>query len=137
MKKNINKKTNKNDKMPTALKVVFALSLLWILGSIFALSGRLELGIPFFGFYLYGFSAGLVVYLLDIIGPIAFLIGLWNKKTWAVPVAYTYLIIFILNSIVALFTLRDKFTTGQILIPALVYFIFLATICKNKKYFNK
>ena len=122
--------------IPLSLKILFIIFILWIIGSIFAIKGRYDLGLPFFGIFVYGIVASFIVLILDIIGPILFLIGLWNKKTWAPIVALTYISIFILNSLVAIFTIRDELGFIPILIPLLFNVVFLIIIYSNKKYFN-
>jgi len=94
--------------IPLSLKILSVLFVLWIIGSVMNISARYELGLPFFGMWVTGIIASVIVLLLDIVGPIAFLFGLWNRKSWALPVAYTYMGIFILNSAVALFTVREQ-----------------------------
>jgi hypothetical protein len=122
--------------IPTSLKIVFVLSIIWTIGSFFAISQRYEQGLPFFGFYIYGIIASLIILILDIIGPILFLYGVWNKKSWTLKIAATYILIFILNSIFTVFTFRNEFGTIQLLMLAIVYGIFLSIIYKNKKHFN-
>ena len=120
--------------IPTALKILFVFITLWILGSITGLPMRYEQGLPFMGFYLYGLSASLVVLLLDIIGPLAFLTGLWKRMSWAPKVAYTYNGVFILNSIIALLLFREQLGIVQILIPTTVSIIFVSVIYAKRNY---
>ena len=122
--------------IPRSLKVVFVLSGLWVFGSFFAISGRYELGLPFFGLWVHGFFAGFVVLLLDIIGPAAFMYAVWMRKSWGARVAYLYMVTFILNSVVALFTFKEQLGIMPILMPAVITSVFLYVVYKNRKYFN-
>ncbi len=130
-------KTEKGWKpIPLSLKVLFVVLGLWVLGSVFAIPMRLELGVPFFGFYVYGITASLIVVILDMLAPAAFLVALWNKKSWAVPFAFLYMGVFVANSVVALFTVRELLGTMPIIMPALFNIIFLIVIYTKRDYFN-
>jgi hypothetical protein len=122
--------------IPLSLKILFGLLVLWTVGSVMGISTRFEQGLPFFGMFVYGMTASLIVLILDIIGPIAFLYGLWTRKRWAVPVAITYMGIFILNSVVALFTVREQLGLLPILIPALFNVGFIIVLYTKKGYFR-
>ena len=122
--------------IPLPLKILSVLFVLWTIGSVFAITERGELGLPFFGMFLYGTAASLVVLFLDILGPLIFLFGLWNRKSWAPLLAYGYIGIFVLNGIVALFTVREQFGLPQILIPTLVSVAFIIVIYLKKIYFK-
>lgn len=122
--------------IPLSLKILFVVLGLWTLGSVFALPGRYELGLPFFGLWVSGILAGLIVLVLDIVGPIAFLFALWTRKSWGPSVAYTYMGIFILNSVVALFTVREQLGFMPILMPALFTAVFLLVVYSKRSYFE-
>lgn len=123
--------------IPLSLKILFVLFILWAIGSIFALPIRYEAGLPFFGVFVYGIVAGLIVLLLDILAPLTFVFGLWNRKPWAPTFALSYTAIFILNSAVALFTVREQLGLTPILIPSLLNVVFFAVIYKKRSYFKK
>ena len=122
--------------IPISLKIIFVLFILWIFGSIMSISMRYELGLPFFGNYINGFIAALIVFLLDILGPILFLYGLWNRKSWTNMIAYIFISIFVLNSVFALIYFRELLGIMPIVIPALVYLVFMIIINLNKNYFE-
>ncbi|MBT3407559.1 hypothetical protein HOK68_01225 [Candidatus Woesearchaeota archaeon] len=122
--------------IPISLKIIFVLFILWIFGSIMSISMRYELGLPFFGNYISGFIAALIVFLLDILGPILFLYGLWNRKSWTNMIAYIFISIFVLNSVFALIYFRELLGIMPIVIPALVYLVFMIIINLNKNYFE-
>ena len=122
--------------IPISLKIIFVLFILWIFGSIMSISMRYELGLPFFGNYISGFIAALIVFLLDILGPILFLYGLWNRKSWTNMIAYIFISIFVLNSVFALIYFRELLGIMPIVIPALVYSVFMIIINLNKNYFE-
>jgi hypothetical protein len=122
--------------IPLSLKILFAVLVLWVMGSVFAIPMRSELGLPFFGLYFYGIVAGLIVFLLDIVAPITFLFALLNRKTWSVPFAFSYMGIFILNSVVAFFTIKEQLGAIPIIMPALFNIIFLIVIYTNRNYFK-
>ena len=133
-KNKINKTSWKQ--IPTSLKFVFVLSIIWIIGTFFAIPIKFQQGLPFFGMYLFGISVIPIMLFLDIIGPIIFLIGTLKRKLWAVKIATIYILIFVLNTIVALFTVREQFGIIPLSIPAIVYTVFLYIIIKNKNYYK-
>ncbi|MFC1558811.1 hypothetical protein ACFL40_05605 [candidate division KSB1 bacterium] len=122
--------------IPLLLKIIFVLFILWSVGSLFAVSTRYELGLPFFGVWVYGIVAALIVLLLDIAAPITFLFALWNRKSWAATFAFSYIAVFILNSTVAIFTVREQLGLMPVLIPALLNIIFLIVIYNKRNYFH-
>ena len=123
--------------IPLALKILAVVFVLWSVGAVMNLPNLQENGLPLFGTFIYGMSATLVVLLLDIIGPITFLFALWNRKSWAAIWAFAYIGLFILNSTVALFTVREEFGLPQILGPTVASLIFLAIIFWKRDYFAK
>ena len=132
---NENNRTEKGWKpIPLSLKILFVVFVLWAIGSVFAISERSESGLPFFGMYLYGSYAGLIVLLLDVIAPLTFLFALWNRKSWEAAFALTYIAVFILNGVVAFFTVREQLGIPQILIPSIVKVIFFIFIYKTRSY---
>ena len=120
--------------IPLSLKILFVVFVLWTIGSIFAVSTRYELGLPFFGVYVYGIAAGIIVLLLDVLAPITFLFALWNRKSWAASFALSYIVVFILNSAVAFFTVREQLGLPQILIPLVANIIFFIVIYRTRSY---
>jgi hypothetical protein len=121
--------------IPLPLKILSVVMVLWSVGSVMNLPNLMENGLPLFGVFVYGSSSFLVVLLLDIIGPLVFLYALWNRKSWAPKWAFSYIGIFILNSAVALFTVRDQLGSTQILVPIMASMIFLAVIFWKWTYF--
>ena len=115
--------------------IVFVLLVLWVIGSFFALEQRYVLGLPLLGMFVYGIKAAVVVLVLDILAPTILLYSIWNRLYLGVQIAYFYMGFFILNSIVAFFTVREVFGTNAILIPPIVTGIFLYIIHRNKNYF--
>ena len=101
------------------------------------LPNLLENGLPLFGNFVYGISAAVVVVVLDVLGPAIFLFALWNRKSWAAIWAFAYMGIFILNSAVALFTVREELGLPQILVPATASLVFLAVIYWKRSYFKQ
>ena len=122
--------------IPLSLKILFVVLILWVIGSLFAIQQRYELGLPLFGLYVYGISASLTVIILDVLAPIIFLFGLWTRKSWAALVAYAYMTIFLINGIIALFTFTEQLGLIQILIPNLAELIFLIVVYSKRKYFR-
>ena len=84
--------------------------------------------------FVYGNVASLIVLLLDVVAPITFLIALWNRKSWAATFALSYIAVFILNSTVALFTVREQLGLIQILIPTIANVIFFIVIYRTRSY---
>ncbi|MCP4980942.1 MAG: hypothetical protein GY935_10660 [Gammaproteobacteria bacterium] len=123
--------------IPLPLKILFVVFILWLVGSVVNLPNLFENGLPLFGNFVYGMTAALVVLLLDIIGPVTFLYALWNRKSWTAKWAFAYIGIFILNSTVALFTVREKLGLPQILVPTIASLIFLAVIFWKRNYFKQ
>jgi len=122
--------------IPLSLKVLSGIFMLWILGSITGISMRYEEGLPFFGIYMTGLRAGLIVVILDILAPLAFLFALFTRRSWGPRLAVTYISIFILNGVVALFMFREQLGLPQILIPTTANIIFLGLIYRSKAYFD-
>lgn len=120
--------------MPLALKVLFVVMILWTVGSVMNLPNLMTNGVPLLGTFVDGPRAFLMVLCLDIIGPLVFLYALWFRKHWAVKWAFFYIGLFILNGLVALFTLSDQLGLAQIAIPNLVSLAFLAVIYWNRSY---
>ena len=123
--------------IPLPLKILFVVFILWLVGSVMNLPNLFENGLPLFGKFVYGMTAALIVLLLDIIGPVTFLFALWNRKSWAPIWAFAYIGIFILNSTVALFTVREELGLPQLLVPTIASFIFLAVIFWKRNYFRQ
>ena len=123
--------------MPVPLKILFVVLVLWAAGSVVNAPNLMENGLPLFGTFVYGFAALSVVLMLDFIGPVAFLYALWNRKSWAVPWAFTYIGLFIVNGAVALFTVREQLGLPQILIPVLVNVVFLSVIFWQRDYCSR
>ena len=122
--------------IPLSLKTLFVIFILWAIGTVFAIPMRYESGIPFFGLWLSGIVAAVIVLLLDIVGPFTFLYALWNRKSWGPSIAYVYISIFILNSVVAIFTVREQLGLMSILMPALFNAVFLLVIYMKRDYFK-
>lgn len=122
--------------IPLLLKVVFVLFVLWAIGSLFAISTRYNEGLPLFGVFVYGIIASFIVVLLDLVAPVIFLFALWNRKSWAASFAFFYIGVFILNSIVAIFTVRNKLGLVPILIPLIANIIFFIIIFIKRNYFK-
>ena len=122
--------------LPLSIKILFVVLVLWIIGSLFAIQQRYELGLPFFGQYVYGISASFMVVFLDVLAPVTFLFGLWTRKSWAPLVAYTFMTIFLINGIIALFTFSEQLGLMQILIPNIAELIFLILVYSKRKYFK-
>ena len=122
--------------IPLSLKILFVLFVLWSIGSVLNISTRYELGLPFLGVFVYGIVASLIVLLLDVVAPITFLFALWNRKSWAASFALSYIAVFILNSAVAFFTVREQLGLMQILIPTIANIIFFIVIYRTRSYFK-
>jgi len=123
--------------IPLPLKILFVVFILWLVGSVMNLPNLFENGLPLFGNFVYGMVAALIVLLLDIIGPMTFMFALWNRKSWAAKWAFAYIGIFILNSTVALFTVREELGLTQLLVPTIASLIFLAVILWKRNYFKQ
>jgi hypothetical protein len=122
--------------VPLSLKILFVIFILWSVGSVLNAPNLYESGLPLFGVFVHGVTAILVVLLLDIVGPMTFLYALWNRKSWATVWALSYISVFILNSIVAFFTVREQLGLMQILIPTIASVIFFIVIYKKRIYFK-
>ena len=122
--------------IPLSLKILFVVFVLWSIGSVMNITERSESGLPFFGVFVYGYVASLIVLLLDVVAPLTFLFALWNRKSWAASFALSYIAVFILNGIVAFFTVREQLGIPQILIPSIVNVIFFIVIYKTRSYFK-
>lgn len=121
--------------IPLALKVLSIVMGLWAIGSAMNLPNLMANGLPVLGTFVFGISAFLVVLFLDFIGPLVFFYALWTRKSWGVAWAFFYIGLFILNGIVAFFTVSDQLGFVQILVPNLVSLVFLAVIFWKRSYF--
>lgn len=121
--------------IPLPLKILFVVFILWVVGSVMNLANLFENGLPLFGTFVYGIAAALVVLLLDIIAPLTFLFALWNRKSWAAKWAFSYIGIFLVNSAVALFTVREELGSSQLLVPTIASVIFVVVIYWKRDYF--
>jgi len=122
--------------IPLSLKILFVVFILWSIGTVLNLSNLYQSGLPLLGIFTYGIVASLIAILLDIVGPMTFLYALWNRKSWAPKWALSYIGFFILNSIVALFTVREELGLVQILVPTIASVIFFAVIYWKRGYFK-
>lgn len=122
--------------IPLALKVLCLVMVLWAIGSAMNLANLMENGLPVFGSFVFGIGALLVVLFLDFIGPLIFFYALWNRKSWGVTWAFFYIGLFVLNGIVALFTVSGQLGFAPILVPNLVILAFLAVIFWKRSYFT-
>jgi len=66
--------------IPWPLKILAVVLVLWAVGSAMNLPNLLSNGQPFFGVFVSGTAALLVVLFFDFIGPFVFLQALWNRK---------------------------------------------------------
>lgn len=122
--------------IPLPLKILFVVYILWMLGTVMNLPNLYENGLPLFGTFIDGIAAVLFAVLLDFVGPVVFLVGLWQRKSWAPWWALGYLGVFILNTGVALVMVSHVLGVPQILIPLVVSAAFLAVIFWKKDYFS-
>ena len=122
--------------MPLPLKILAALMILWALGAIMNIPNLMENGLPLLGNFVFGSTAVLIVTALDIIGPLVFLYALWHRKSWAILWAFGYIGLFVLNGIVAFFSVREQLGTPQILAPTIVGALFFAVIFWQRRYFR-
>lgn len=122
--------------IPMPLKILFPVFILWVIGSVMNLPYLYENGLPLFGNFVNGTAAVLIAVILDIIGPMTFLFGLWYRKSWAAKWAFAYIGFFVLNGMVALFTVRDTLGLPQILGPTIVGVVFIAVIFWKRGYFE-
>lgn len=123
--------------IPMPLKVLAVLMVLWSLGSLLNLPNLMVGGLPLLGAFVYGPAALAVVLVLDFAGPLGFLYALWTRKAWGVPWAFLYIGLFLINSLVAVATVRDKLGTGPVLAPVVASALFLAVIYWKRAYFRQ
>ena len=121
--------------LPLSLKILSIVLLLWAVMSVAVLVMMPEREIGFFGFMLTGTAAAVVVLLLDFISPLLFLYAMWKKLKWGAKFGMLYNGIFILNSIVALFTFREVFGNA-IYFPLIASTIFFYIIYRERNYFS-
>lgn len=122
--------------IPLTLKILSVLMALWAVGAVMNLPNLMDGGLPLFGVFVGGTVALLVVLVLDILGPLLFLYALWTRKSWGPNWAALYMGIFILNSVVAFFTVRAELGLPQILVPTVATLLFLAVIRSKQDYFS-
>ena len=108
---------------------------IWAVGSVLNLPNLMNNGLPLLGTFVFGYSALFVALFLDIVGPLVFLYALWNRKHRAAIWATFYIGLFILNGIVALFTVQQDLGLAQILAPNLACLAFLVVVFRKRRYF--
>lgn len=122
--------------IPLSLKILFLVFILWIFGSVLNMPTVYVSGLPFFGVFIFGISATLVILLLDIIGPLIFMFALLSRKSWGSLWALSYISIFILNNLVALLTVRGQLGLIQISIPMVINIVFFIVVYLKRSYFR-
>ena len=123
------------DSLPLPLKILSVVLFLWAVMAIAVLVMMPERRIAFFGFMLTGTAAAIVVLLLDFISPLLFLYAMWKKLKWGVNFGVFYNGIFILNTVVALFTFREV-SGNAIYFPLITSAIFIHIIYWEQNYFS-
>ena len=121
--------------LPLSLKILSVILFLWAAMSIVVLVTSPERKIAFFGLMLKGTSSAIVIVLLDFISPLLFLYAMGKKLKWGANFGMLYNGIFILNSIVALFTFKEVFGNA-IYFPLIASVIFFCIIFKERHYFS-
>ena len=121
--------------IPLSLKILSIFLFLWAVMSIVVLVTSPEREIAFFGFLLKGTPSAIVIVLLDFISPLIFLYAMWKRLKWGASFGMLYNGIFILNSIVALFTFREVFGNA-IYFPLIASTIFFYIIYRERNYFS-
>ncbi len=121
--------------LPLSLKILSIVLLLWAVMSVAVLVMMPEREIAFFGFMLTGTAAAIIVLMLDFISPLLFLYAMCKKLKWGANFGMLYNGIFILNSIVALFTFKEVFGNA-IYYPLIASIIFFCIIFRERKYFS-
>ena len=121
--------------LPLSLKILSIVLFLWAAMSIAVLVTSPEREIAFFGFLLKGTASAIVIVLLDFISPLLFLYAMWKKLKWGANFGMLYNGIFILNSIVALFTFKEVFGNA-IYYPLIASIIFFCIIFRERNYFS-
>lgn len=120
--------------LPILLKILAILLALWAAMSIAVLVTMPERQIPFFGVMLQAPASALVVALLDVLSPLAFLYALWRRLRWGATFGMAYNGVFILNGVFTLVLFRDVF--GNAAYPPLVASVlFFAIIYRQRNYF--
>jgi hypothetical protein len=122
--------------VPLPLKILSIVFLLWAIGAVLNLPNLVSNGMPVMGVFIYGPTAAVLPILLDFVGPGVFLFALWHRKTWAPIWALSYIGLFIVNNLVALFTLREVLGLPAILGPTAVAVVFLVVIYWQRDYFR-
>jgi hypothetical protein len=123
--------------IPLPLKILFVLFIIWMVGAVMNLPNLYQNGMPLLGTFVFGMNAALFPLLVDFIGPMTFLLALWTRQWWAAYWAFFYNGIFILNNMVALFTVREELGLPQILIPTIASLIFVTVIYWKRRYFKQ
>ena len=123
--------------IPLPLKILSLVFILWLVGALMNLPNLMENGLPILGNFVHGTSALLIVLFLDVVGPIVFLLALWNRKSWTAKWAFFYIGLFIFNNTVAFFTVRAEMGLAQILIPSIAALVFLFIIFWKRRYFQQ
>ena len=124
------KNTNGGRKpLPSLLKVLFVILVLGVLSSLASIRNAQYV---LFGFQFGGIPAMLAAVLLDIIGAMVLLFGLWKKPAWAWKYGLAYLGFLVINGAVSLaqFVMKAPSLSGQagVVAGVLVFTIFVYVV---------
>ena len=122
--------------LPLLLKVLFVMLVLWVAMSVMVLVTMPEREIAFLGLLLSGTAGALVVIVLDVLCPLAFLVAAWRRLGWGAAFGIFYNGVFILNNLIALLLFREKFGNG-IWFPLVASLIFVGIIVRERRYFRR
>jgi len=128
--------------LPSLLKVLFVILVLGVLSSLASIRNAQYI---LFGFQFGGIPALLAMVLLDIIGAMVLLFGLWKKPSWAWKYGLAYLGFLVINGAVSLaqFVMKAPSVSGQagvvagvLVFTIFVYAVFLFALFMCKKFFE-
>ena len=143
--------------LPIQLKVLFILIIMGVFSTLFSTGSITQIGYPLLGFYIYGIWGLILLTIINGVGSIVLLYGLWNRLGWTWKYGAAYFAFFILNSLLSLISIPKRIEllspqfseVAAMTTPAMyagiaigtifavvLYVIFLIIIYKNKAYFK-
>jgi hypothetical protein len=123
--------------IPLSLKILAGVFIFWSVMAVITIGMIAESGFPFLGMLITGLSAVIIVLLLNVVAPITFLFGLWNRKSWTAKFGLSYIGFFLLNSAIAYAVLAGQFVSAPFYFPEVANVIFFVVIYKTRIYFEK
>ena len=91
--------------LPTSLKVITIFLGIGILSSVYSLFSGSSFGYSLLGFYISGITGLLLIILINILGVLLFLRGIWKRNSWTWKYGISMFSFFIVNGLLSVRTI--------------------------------